>query len=328
MLESLEITNDTLAQKACNTLIQWYKAGYSKQQVDLVYNSLHIRYEYKLNMDYDCRSIIGDDPYDLQDRFYGNQTVFVPGQYHGTSVAGVIGATRSNGIGSNGITNNVELMIIRAIPAGDERDKDVANAIYYAVDNGANIINMSFGKPYSPNQSHVEEAIRYAEENGVLLISGSGNDGSNKDENPRYPNKFYLNEGECSSWINVGSTSWRVDSTFIAPFSNYGDKSVDIMAPGTDILSLFPNNETFITEGTSISAPMVSGVAALVWSYFPELKAQEVKDILIESVEYFGDCVVLLPGSSDKKVLFKELSKTGGIVNAYKAILLADKLLD
>lgn len=323
LLESLEITEDTIAQKACNTLINWYKAGYSKQMVDLNYNSLRIKYEYKLNPDYDSRSIIGDDLNDLEEKYYGNSNVFVPGQFHGTSVAGIVGAIRSNNIGIDGITNSVDIMVVRAIPAGDERDKDVANAIYYAVDNGAQIINMSFNKPHSPNQVHVEKAIRYAEENGVLLITGSGNDGINIDKNHRYPNKYYSNDSECTTWITVGATSRNNDSTLIASFSNYGKESVDIMAPGVEITSLFPKNETILTEGASISAPMVSGVAALVWSYFPELKTHEIKTILLESVEYYGGHEVLLPGQSRGKILFKELSKTGGIVNAYRALILA-----
>ena len=218
---------------------------------------------------------------------------------------------------------NIELMAIRVCPYGDERDKDVANAIYYAVDNGAKILNMSFGKTHSPNEAHVNKAIRYAEKKGVLLITGSGNDGTDVDKNPRYPNRYYSDGSECSTWINVGSTTRKADTALAANFSCYGKKNVDIMAPGSEILSLLPGNETFLAEGTSISAPIVSGVAALVWSNFPELTAIELKSILLESVEYFGDYEVLLPGASGKKVLFKELSKTGGIVNAYNAILLA-----
>lgn len=323
LLESLEFPNDSTALKARNTLVRWYKAGFTKQMVDLNFNSHRIRYQYKLNPDFDSRSVIGDDPLNFEDKAYGNSNVFVNSQFHGTTVSGLAGAKRNNAFGINGICENIEFMVVRTIPAGDERDKDVANAIYYAVDNGAKILNMSFGKPYSPNEAEVEKAIRYAEKNGVLLIIGSGNDGKNVDKSPRYPDRNYIDGGECKTWISVGSTTRNLDTTFVAPFSNYGKESVDLMAPGMEIFTLFPEDKTIVSEGTSLSSPIVTGIAALLWSFFPELDALELKEILLKSVTKFDELKVLEPGNSGKMVSFKELSKTGGVVNAYQAVKLA-----
>lgn len=324
LLKNLEIPDDdTIAKKAYGYLLQSHQASYDKIKIELIIKSFQNRILYGLNPDYDPRAIIGDDPNDLEDRDYGNPDIVGPDPHHGTEIAGIIGAKRSNGMFMDGITNNVEIMVVRAVPSGDERDKDVVNAIYYAVNNGANIINISFGKPTNQNETHVDKALRYAEEKGVLIIRGATNLGQDSDIHSMHPDKYYSDGSECSTMINVGATTLKTDSTLIWNLSNYGKKSVDLMAPGLDLYTLFPGNKSIITQGTSISSPIVVGVAALVWSYFPELTALEVKNILMESAEYFGDYEVLLPGTSDKKVLFKELSKTGGIVNAYNAILLA-----
>lgn len=323
LLKSIDTKNDTTAEKARVRLIKSYEAGYNKQFTDLVYNSYKNKYQYKLNPDFDNRYIIGDKTEDLNEKYYGNPDVAGPDPFHGTSVAGIIGAIRDNKMGIDGIANNVLIMPVRVIPSGDERDKDVANAIYYAVDNGAKILNMSFGKPISPYREHVEKAIKYAEEKCVLLITGSGNDGENVDSFPRYPNKYYSDGTECETWINVGATSWKLDSEFVCSFSNYGRNNTDLMAPGNNITTLYPENKTLLSEGTSIAAPMVSGVAALVWSHFPELTAQQIKKILLESIDYYGNMRVNQPSSENKNMLFKNLSKTGGVINAYKAFLLA-----
>lgn len=323
LLDTMKIRRDRKAKKARKTLYRYYSFGFDKEFLVEAMEYLRISLEYHYNPEHDSRAIVGDDPDNMEDRHYGNPQVYVEGQSHGTSVSALVGAIRANGLGIDGIAGNVELMAVRIVPDGDERDKDVANGIYYAVDNGAKILNMSFGKGYSPGEAHVKEAIRYAENKGVLMVSGSGNDGQDNDSIKNFPNKYFPDGTECTSWLSVGATSRNPDSTLVTDFSNYGFRTVDLMAPGEEVFSLAPENGTDLVDGTSFSSPIVAGVAALVWSYFPELTAAELRNILIESASNFGEYEVLLPGSEEEKVLFKELSVTGGIVNAYEAIRLA-----
>ncbi|MDZ7807054.1 MAG: S8 family serine peptidase [Gracilimonas sp.] len=227
--------------------------------------------EYGLNPDFDPRPIVGDDYDDLSDRFYGNNDVKGPRSDHGTHVAGIVGAIRNNNIGAQGIADHIELMIVRTVPDGDERDKDVANAIRYATENGAKVINMSFGKGYSPQKEYVDAAIRFADEQGVLLVSGAGNGSENIDEIDSYPSRFYEDGDYAANFLSVGATSWKTDSTLVASFSNYGKNTVDIFAPGVDVYSTYPENEYKVNSGTSMAAPVVSGIAALMMSYYPEL---------------------------------------------------------
>jgi subtilisin family serine protease len=233
-------------------------------------------------------------------------------------VAGIIGAVRDNGVGIDGIAANVRLMVVRAVPNGDERDKDVANAIRYAVDNGAHIINMSFGKAYSPRKDLVDAAVAYAEERGVLLIHAAGNDGEDLEVEPSFPTRSFSGGGGADGWIEVGAANWQVD-TLAAPFSNYGATQVDLFAPGVDILSTVPGDEFDREDGTSMAAPVVTGVAALLMAYFPDLTAADVKRILLESAVPYGDRMVPQPGSGTP-VPFGTLSATGGVVNAYEAV--------
>lgn len=279
---------------------------------------------YGYNEDFDPRSIVGDNYSNWNERFYGNADVRGPDAEHGTHVAGIIAANRTNDIGIRGIADNVKIMPIRAVPNGDERDKDVANAIYYAVDNGAHIINMSFGKSYSPQKEIVDKAVRYAESKGVLLIHAAGNDGKNIDKEPNYPSRFYKDGTECKTWIEVGASSWSAEPNFVASFSNYGKKNVDFFSPGVRIYSTIPDNRYKFNDGTSMACPSTAGVAALLMAYFPHLTAVEVKEILRQSARRFGDLKVSRPGSSER-VPFSELSNTGGVVNAYEAIRLASK---
>jgi subtilisin family serine protease len=210
-------------------------------------------------------------------------------------------------------------MGVRAVPNGDERDKDVANAIRYAVDEGAHIINMSFGKSFSPDKELVDAAVRYADENGVLLIHAAGNDGANLAEEENYPNRRYVEGGEAANWITVGASSFSEDS-LAAPFSNYGATQVDLFAPGVQVLSTVPDGEWEPNDGTSMAAPVVSGVAALLMAYFPDLGAAEVKEILLESAVSYSGRMVPPPGEPAPPVAFGTLSVTGGVVNAYEAV--------
>lgn len=289
--------------------------------------------KYHLNKEYDSRGIVGDNYEDGTERYYGNNDVIGPDADHGTHVAGIIGANRKNEIGINGVADNVRIMSIRVVPDGDERDKDVANGIRYAVDNGAKIVNMSFGKGYVSNKKIVDEAIQYAMDHDVLLIHAAGNDSKDIDINPNYPTKYFTDEdnaitGEATNWITVGATSWKVGDQLLANFSNYGYKTVDVFAPGVEIYSTMPNNKYKNQQGTSMAAPVVSGLAAIIRSYYPELTAQEVKDIIMNSVTKIDQKVKIKKDGSTKKVYLDEISVSGGIVNAYNAIVEADRYIE
>jgi subtilisin family serine protease len=302
-------------------MINLYETGFV-DQIPAWKKQVEETLKYSYNLDFNPRSVVGDDYSNPREQYYGNNHIDGPEADHGTHVGGIIGATHNN-IGMDGICKSAQLMIIRCVPAGDERDKDVANAIRYAVDNGAKVINMSFGKSYSPNKDVVDEAVKYAESKGVLLIHAAGNDNKNLDKSDNFPTKEYLSGGECSTWIEVGASSSNL-STLAADFSNYGKKSVDIFSPGVDIYSTVPGSKYENNSGTSMAAPVLAGVAATVWSLYPELTAQQVKKILIESGINYKKQEVILPGTEDKKVKFKKLSKSGKVVNLYSALKMAE----
>ncbi len=271
-------------------------------------------------------SIVGDNYSDPQDRFYGNNDVMSTTSMHGTHVAGIIGAVRNNGKGMDGIADNVRIMMLRAVPDGDEHDKDIANAIRYAVDNGAWVVNMSFGKSFSPEKKWVDEAVKYAESKGVLLVHAAGNDGKNIDQQDNFPNARIGNnpQAKVSNWITVGASGPDA-STLVAPFSNYG-KDVDVFSPGMEIYSTLPGGDQYGNQqGTSMASPVTAGIAALVLSYYPELSAQQVKYVIEKSVTPVTTVKVTKPGTEDE-VNLAEISQTGGIVNAYEAIRLASTL--
>ena len=289
--------------------------------------------KYGYNPDFHTRQIVGDNYEDKTERYYGNNDVAGPDPTHGTHVAGIIAAVRNNQTGMDGVSSNTKIMGIRAVPNGDERDKDVANAIRYAVDNGAHIINMSFGKGYSPYKEVVDAAVKYAEENGVLLVHGAGNDGSDTDEKPSYPTDKYgdgiSDEGASELWISVGASSWKPNEEFVAGFSNYGDETVDIFAPGVDIYSTMPDDSYEFQDGTSMASPVVAGVAALIMAYYPNLSAKQVKDIILQSAVRYPDQQVKLPnqqGANEPLVSFGTLSVTGGVVNVQSALQEAERL--
>jgi cell wall-associated protease len=281
--------------------------------------------KYGLDTLFDPRSVVGDNYANGDERRYGNSDIAGPDAKHGTHVAGIIAAVRGNGIGLDGVANGVRIMGLRAVPDGDERDKDVANAIRYAVDNGAHIINMSFGKGWSPNKPLVDAAVRYAESKGVLLVHAAGNDGEDIDVTPNFPNAVLADGTRARLWIEVGASSWKGGTEVAASFSNYGKTRVDLFAPGADIFSTVPGGEYARESGTSMAAPVVSGVAALLMAYYPELTAADVREILMASVTKLGDVTVQPPGAPPTaRVKFGELSVTGGIVNAYDAVKMAE----
>ena len=314
--------NDGPYLKQAKQIIKYFRdLDVTEKDIQDAYDQFDKMYNYAYNSDFDPRHIVGDDFADLGYRYYGNNDVKGPRSDHGSHVAGIVGALRDNELGMNGIAGNVSLMIVRTVPDGDERDKDVANAIRYAVENGADIINMSFGKAYSPRKFYVDEAMKFADENDVLLISGSGNSAENIDSTISYPNKFYDDGGVMKNYLAVGASSWMGDSLLAADFSNYGTR-VDLFAPGVDVYSTTPDNTYEEYSGTSMASPTVAGAAALLMSYYPEFTAHEVKMILLESVSMPSN-VVYRPGS-DEAVPFSELSATGGILNIYEAFKLAE----
>lgn len=346
------------------------------------YKQYYAMLNYHLNPKYDKRSeLVGDDYSNSNERIYGNNDVKGPEAEHGTHVSGIIGANRVNTLGINGVANNVSIMAIRVVPNGDERDKDVANGIRYAVDNGAKVINMSFGKGYKWDKKVVDEAVKYAEKKGVLLVHAAGNDNLNVDEEENYPNKYFdspeaeayklahkkpvkpdfvpmsINQNGTRSnqngmqqrsmqmapkiikpiidtlrfrlphalnWIEVGASAYKDNEELKASFSNYGKYNVDVFAPGFMINSTVPGSKYEELDGTSMAAPVVSGLAALILSYYPNFKPAQVRDIIMKSVTKVEHKV---KNKNDKdeniRTTFSDLCVSGGIVNAYNALKLA-----
>lgn len=341
------------------------------------YKQYDIMLRYNLNPKYDQRAeLVGDDYNNSRERIYGNNDVAGPNAEHGSHVSGIIGANRTNNIGINGIADHVRIMGIRVVPEGDERDKDVANGIRYAVDNGARVINMSFGKGFKWDKEVVDEAVKYAEQKGVLLVHAAGNDNQDNDVEENYPNKYYdgpeaaaykkthkkpelkslmplINQAQmqgnnmgrnmpvtlpkividtnkfnlphATNWIEVGASAYKNDASLKASFSNYGKYTVDVFAPGFMINSTVPGSKYEEFDGTSMAAPVVSGLAALILSYYPDLKAKDVREIIMKSVVKVEQKVRRENARGEnERVAFKELCVSGGIVNAYQALKLAE----
>ncbi|PWI29786.1 peptidase S8 [Flavobacteriaceae bacterium LYZ1037] len=280
-----------------------------------------------INLDFKGRTT-GDDPNDLSDVGYGNGNVLPSekGESHGTHVAGIIAAERGNGLGVDGVANNVKIMSLRAVPNGDEYDKDIALAIRYAVDNGAKVINGSFGKYYSTHSDWVRDAIAYAGKNDVVFVNAAGNEGLDLDQKECYPNDQVNNGPEVSTtFITVGALEPKYGSGMVAGFSNYGKINVDVFAPGAKIYSTTPENEYDTKGGTSMAAPAVAGVAALIRSYYPKLSATQVKQIILDSGLALSTKVVVGGDTEDVRPI-GDLTKSGKIVNAYNALIMAEQL--
>jgi len=283
------------------------------------------------NMDKDFRAVLNNDPDDFSTKYYGNNDVDGPDPKeedakHGTHVAGIIAAERNNGIGMNGVASNAEIMVIRTIPDGDEYDKDVALAIRYAVDNGAKVINTSFGKYFSPHPEWVREAIKYAASKDVLIVNAAGNEGLDLDTIEVYPNDQSLTGPEiANNVLTVGALNYKYGSEMIAGFSNYGKMNVDVFAPGVKIWSTTPLNTYEYLQGTSMAAPAVAGVAATIRSYYPNLSAAQVKKIIMDS-GLTSKSPVILAGDASNQDNFGNVSKSGKMVNLYNALILADKM--
>ncbi len=342
------------------------------KQLEEANNHFEKQVKYNLNTEFDPRPIVGDDYKNSNEKFYGNPDCIGPAALHGTHVAGIIGANRTNSIGIKGVADNVKIMAIRAIPDGDERDKDVANAIIYAVDNGAKVINMSFGKMYPYDKAAVDRAVKYAESKDVLIVHAAGNDAVNIDTDVHYPCKKFVDGKEAKNWIDVGALSWKKGDKLPANFSNYGKKTVNVFAPGVQIYSTKSGGGYINESGTSMACPVTAGVACVLRSYYPKLTAMQIKKIIEKSViTDHKKSLVNKPGGKEithkvkkgetlksigskyntseeelltlnpdakngvivdqelsikEKVKFAELSTTGGLVNMYKAVQMAEKM--
>jgi cell wall-associated protease len=283
---------------------------------------------YNLNKEFDGRKSLGDNPEDMNSKFYGNNRVYATDKeesLHGTHVAGIIAQARNNGIGGDGVATNVEIMSVRAVPNGDEYDKDIALAIRYAVDNGAKIINGSFGKDFSPHKEWVWDAIKYAESKDVLIVHAAGNDAKDVDVEENFPSDTKDKMTEISNnFIQIGALNYEFGTKLVADFSNYGQKNVDVFAPGVKIYATTPNDTYKFEQGTSMASPNAAGVAAIVRSYFPNLKASQVKEILIKSGSTITIDVEV--GEEKTKMPFNKTCVSGKIVNAYNAFKMADAM--
>ena len=318
-------TVDPKLNRAKNIYKDFDFYGYTKEYLNEGIDQYNDFINYHFNVEFNGRTT-NDDIYDINDRNYGDNNInnTKESESHSTHVSGIISGNRKIEDGNKGINNLAEIMVLRAVPNGDEYDKDVALAIRYAVDNGAKIINGSFGKYFSSNPEWVIDAIRYASENDVLFIAGAGNESKDLDSlsNDNYPNDQYFNKDEFSeTFIKVGASSINLDENFTAYFSNYGKINVDIFAPGVDIYSSMPNNKYKFRDGTSMASPVVAGIASLIMSYFPRLSAKKVKEIILES----GIDIDLEIGNLGDKKNFNEYSKSGKLINAYNALILASK---
>ncbi len=328
-LDKITTINDTIAQSKT----VWQSVF---SQIDETSNNAKIlkdltdyyaKQNNTVNPDLDARTrIVGDNPDVWDGKPYGNNVLKNPDASHGTGVAGLIGAVRNNGYGIDGIADDVRIMAIKAVPDGDEYDKDVANAIRFAVDHGAKVINMSFGKKISPHKEWVDAAFKYAAAHDVLLVMAAGNDNNDMDANPEFPNDDYLDGTTTDNVISVGASGPKLDSTLVATFSNYGKRTVDIFAPGVKVTSIDLDAEFNTADGTSFSSPIVAGIAALIREYYPKLTASQVKRAILESATPLTGTMVIKPGSKTEKVDFSILSRTGGVVNAYKALEIASKM--
>ena len=288
------------------------------------------RLKYGLNKEFNPRKVLNDNPDDINNKIYGNNNVIGPtaeGALHGTHVAGIIAAVRHNNIGIDGVADHVRIMPVRTVPDGDEYDKDVALALRYAIDNGAKVINTSFGKEFSPHKEWVYDALKYAAEKDVLIVNAAGNDTKNVDVQLTFPDDNINGKEFTDTMITIGALNYEYNENLVASFSNYGKNNVDLFSPGVQIYATVPENKYKFLDGTSMAAPEVAGVAALIRAYFPKLKAREVKQILMESGLTPTVKEVLVGGRGEegeaKRMLFSELSKSGKIVNAYNAIILA-----
>ena len=318
--------NTKIEYKARRAILYADSVGATNEYLTEYIDYFSKKLEKSYNIDYNPRpDIVKDNPDDINDTIYGNSNIMAADYSHGTGVSGVVAAIRNNGIGTNGIADSVRLIILRTSPGGDERDKDVALAIRYAVKNGAKVINCSFGKYYSKHPDFVRNAIDFAVANDVLIVHAAGNSSENNDKIAHFPTHLLSQQ---DNWIDVGASGKEIGLKLAAPFSNYGRKSVDVFAPGVDIYTTSKHNNYGAVSGTSESSPIVAGLAAMLRSYYPSLSAKQVRDIILNSAISHKKVKVIFTNDKGitKKTKFKKLSVTGGIVNALEAVKMAEEI--
>lgn len=306
----------TIAKKNLMTLLS---NGQHEERLKDIVEHFSLQLNFHFNENFNPRSVVRDNYADQNERIYGNNDVIGPDSHHGTHVSGIIAAKRDNTLGMKGVASKVKIMAIRVVPNGDERDKDVANGIRYAVDNGAKMINMSFGKAFSPYKKVVDEAVRYAESKGVLLLHAAGNDHKDNDVLVSYPSRSDKAGKEFSNWLEIGASSFEKGLKLPATFSNFGKKTVDFFAPGVDIYSTTPDNQYDTYSGTSMATPAAAGVAALILSYKSDLDMKGLKGLMIDTSRRYPQLSVKVP-STETLVLFSQLSTYGSVVDAFEAV--------
>lgn len=321
------VSNNPDVLKAKADLLQIIEKYRTVPRFFRIYNTAKNNIEYYLNKSFNSRILVGDDPDDFSQTHYGNNDVTGPDSSHGTHVAGIIAATRNNGIGIDGVAENVKIMVLRVVPDGDERDKDIALAVRYAADHGAHIINMSFGKLHSPQKAQVDSAFLYAASKDVLIVHAAGNSATDNDQVVNFPNRTVsgalirsdTESSQISTWLEIGASTKNKGLNLVAGFSDYGKKDVDFFSPGVDINSTTPRNTYSVFSGTSMAAPVTSGVAALLLSNSSLLTAAAAKNLILQHVRLYDSLSVQLPGTDadSKPVPFAELSATGGVVDAF-----------
>jgi len=332
-LKKLRSSKDASVAASAKMLFSLKKRGFDKKELVDYVKHLETQRNFHYNTKYLGRKdIVKDNPEDWNDSIYGNNNVAGPDPRHGTFVSGIIAGLRNNGLGGNGIATDVKIMSVRAVPDGDERDKDVARAIRYATDNGAQIINMSFGKEFSPQSKWVYDAIEYAAAHNVLMVHAAGNDAANIDTVPNFPEARYIKNSKAADcWISVGASTIDDNKNLPATFSNYGKTFVDLFAPGHKIYSTSPGSKYDVESGTSFASPVVAGIAALLMSYYPQLTAAQVKQIIVKSGVNYSDKTVYSPfeeeeGGKKEKIKFGTLSISGSVANAYNAVKMAEEM--
>jgi len=326
-LDKIQSGNDTVNQSkyVWNLVLTQEGSGSNNAKVLKDLSEYLEKLNNDINPDLNSRKeIVGDNPDVMDGKPYGNNILKYPDASHGTGVAGLIGAKRNNGYGIDGVADNVRIMSIKAVPNGDEYDKDIANAIRFAVDHGAKVVNMSFGKKISPHKEWVDAAIKYAASKDVLLVQASGNYNQNIDDKPEFPNDNFLDGTTSDNLISVDASAWKEDTTLAANFTNYG-KNTDLFAPGVKVTSIDADAEFNTADGTSFASPITAGIAALILEYYPKLTAAQVKEAILASATPLKGVMVYKPGTHDL-VDFTTLSRTGGVVNAYKALEIASKM--
>ena len=334
--EDLDALGDNLSEEletAKKMFSNLFKRGRDVGYVNDINKQAKAYTDYYLNLDFNGRKV-NDNLNDLNDKFYGDNDVYGNSDHalHGTHVAGIIAQKRGNGLGGDGVINdNVQIMSLRVVPDGDEYDKDVALAIRYAVDNGAKVINGSFGKYFETDSQWVYDAIEYAATKDVLLVMAAGNDALDLNGETfidRYPNDRHNKRmiTIAPNFLVVGALNPTYGENLVAGFSNFGHVDVDVFAPGVKIYATAPEGQYRYLQGTSMASPNVAGVAAMIRSFYPTLKAWEVKQIIMES-GIAVDNEVIVSGNKEDKRNFKNISTSGRMVNLYNALIMADRMV-